>query len=196
MGHETRVRPNRVESLPHTMLQRGYACNHQKLRGGTEQTYSVTIARALQVCGAHKSEWVQLAKDTKKWKLFVEGEAKENFMTWWYEREKDAKDNRRRRRRRVEGLPETNDSDSGEDDTDDDDAEKALEDDHSEGQLMKDGENNYGEEELTEANGSDWSEQSENLGMSCSVATESEEQIPQGTETEVPNEIIEYQNFS
>ena len=33
----------------------------------------------------------------------------------------------------------------------DDDTENALEDDHSEGQLLKDRENNYGAEGLTEA---------------------------------------------
>ena len=120
LGHETRVKPMRVESLPHTVLQRGYACDHQKIRGSSEQTYSATISRALQVCGAHKSDWVLLAKDKKKWKLFVEGEARENFMTWWYERtrEKEAKESRRRRRRRVKGLPETEESEGGEDDDD------------------------------------------------------------------------------
>ena len=215
LGHETRVRPKRVRSLPHTMLQRGYSCDHQKLRGSSEQTYSATIAQALKVCGAHKSEWVLLAKDKKKWKLFVEGEARETFMTWWYEREKEAKETRRRRRSRVGGFAvDTDEGEEGEED----DEEEELENDNTGEQLMKDGENNYGAE--GSSGGSDWSEQSEQSeteldnsddemdyeepGMRWCAETERGEpmqgnncrhleamQIPlQGRETGFPNEIL------
>ena len=87
LGHEVRVDPDRVPTLPHNMLFRGHLDEFPRLQGRLEQAYPATIKRALEVCGLQGTGWVELAKDKKKWKQFVDSDAVNIFMQGWEDRE-------------------------------------------------------------------------------------------------------------
>jgi hypothetical protein len=88
LGHEVRVDPDRVPTLPHNMLFRGHLDEFPRLQGRMEQAYPATIKRALEVvCGLQGTRWVELAKDKKKWKKFVDSEAVNIFMQGWEDKE-------------------------------------------------------------------------------------------------------------
>ena len=95
VGHEVRVAPTQVSSSPHNMLFRGYAgCAVSRLPGRAEQAYPATIRRALDMCGLKDTRWVELAKNRKVWKEFIDKEASGAFLKRWYERENWRKEQR------------------------------------------------------------------------------------------------------
>ena len=94
-GHEVRVTPDRVSTLPHNMLFRGFGGVASRLSGGREQNYHGTIRRALVMCGLECEHWTMLAEDRTKWKRYLDEIAPVHFLKKWYEREDLRKEQRR-----------------------------------------------------------------------------------------------------
>ena len=94
VGHEVRVSPERVVTLPHNVLFRGYSSCGPRLPGGVEQSYNSTIRRALEMCGLSGTRWVALAKIKKAWNKYLEVEAPVIFLKAWYGREEFRKEQR------------------------------------------------------------------------------------------------------
>jgi len=76
-----------IPTFPHNMLFRGHLDEFPRLQRHLEQAYPAAIKRGLEVCGLQGTRWVELAKDKKKWKKFVDSEAVNIFMQGWEDKE-------------------------------------------------------------------------------------------------------------
>jgi hypothetical protein len=103
MGHEVRVEPNRVTTMPHNMLFRGHVSGFARLDGGMDRAYPAAMREVLRKCGLHITKWVDLARNKKVWKQIVEEDAKKKFMEGWSLREEQRRVQRRKHLGLVDG---------------------------------------------------------------------------------------------